>query len=133
MNYHSTFYIKVFANGNQYPLMHLESEIKKMISELEHLARGHMSKSEGVRQELSGIEAVLKGEKELHSFGGDDWCHVDFKKDKSLIINGFDEFEPFEIESDIILNLLTDWYAFLLSYENGEIPGIIHPDKSRSV
>lgn len=133
VNFNATFYIQVYGDGYQIPIMHLESSSIIGLKELSHLARGHMSKSEGVRQELEGIEAVLNDEKEMHPFGGDDWCNVDFRKGKSTIINGFDEFEPFEIESDIILKLLKDWHAFLLSYENGEIPGIIHPDKRESV
>lgn len=130
MNYDSTFYIKVLANGRQFPLMHLESQSLEHFDELSHLARGHMSNSEGVKEELDDIEEVLNGRKEVHSFGGDDWCIVDFKKDKSIISNGFDEFEPFEIDSNIIETLLRDWYSFLLTYEKGEIPGIIYRDKN---
>lgn len=124
MNINSSFYIKVFPDGSQYPLMDIEPKSLEM---LQHLARGHMSNSEGVCEELIGIDSVLNGNKEMHSFGGDDWCIINFKKNKSTIINGFDEFKPFEIDSHLITNLLRGWYNFLLAYENGEIPGIIHP------
>lgn len=125
MDYNATFYIQVYLDGYQIPLMNLESSSLINFKELSHLARGHMSISKGVRQELDGIESVLKGEKEIHSFGGDAWCLVDFKKDTSTVINFYDEFEPFELESNVIYNLLLNWYKFLCTYENGEIPGLI--------
>lgn len=129
MDYNTTFYIQVYRDGYQIPLMHLESSSIISFNELSHLARGHMSTSEGVKQELEGIKFVANGKKEVHSFGGDDWCIVDNRKELSTITNFFDEFEPFEIESYLILNLLEDWYIFLLKWENNEIPGIIHPSK----
>ncbi len=133
VNYNSTFYIQVYKDGYQIPIMHLESNLVEGFKELAHLARGHMSKSKGVIEELGGIEKVLNSEKDTHSFGGDDWCIVDFGKEVSVISSGYDEFESFEIDSDIILKLLKDWNTFLMCYENGEIPGIIHPNKSKSV
>ena len=123
---YSNFVIITELNGNQYPAIFIGNKAYEMLG---NLARGHMSKSEGVKKELLGIKDVLKGNKEVHSFGGDDWCIVDFKKENSTIINGFDGFEPYEIQSQAILNLLEDWYKFLLVYENGEIPGIIHSSK----
>jgi hypothetical protein len=125
MNYR--FYISIDAEGKQSPFM--EFGIHENYKHLGNLSQGHMSKSEGVRQELDGIQEVLNDKKEVHSFGGDDWCIIDFKKEKSSVINGFDEFEPFEINSNLILKLIEDWYEFLLKWENNEISGIIHPDK----
>ena len=60
--------------------------------------------------------------------GGDDWCIVDFRKEKSTIIGGFDEFESFEMESMDIFNLIKDWCQFLRKWENGKIPGLKFPD-----
>ncbi len=120
------FQIIVEEDGRQYPSISIGDSNFEMLS---NLALGHMSRSKGVRKELDGLEAVLGGSKEVHSFGGDDWCIIDFRKERSTIINGFDEFEPVEIDSKIVLDLLQDWYFFLLSYENGEIPGIIFPDR----
>lgn len=127
-----TFYIQVYVDGYQIPLMHLESSPLKTIKELSHLARGHLSNSDGVRSELENMQSVLHGIIEVHSFGGDEWCIVDFRKEKSTIINFFDEFEPFEIESKFIFKLMEDWYAFLLKWENNEIPGLIHPESRRT-
>jgi hypothetical protein len=123
---YSNYCIITELNGSQYPAIFIGNKTYEMLG---NLARGHMSKSEGVKKELLGIEEVLKGNKEMHSFGGDDWCLVDFKKENSTIINSFDEFEPFEMDSHLILKLLEDWYRFLCAYENNEIPGIIHPSK----
>ncbi len=105
------------------------------IGEMQHLgnlALG-LSNSYVVRRELQGMEAVLSEQKEVHHFAGDDWCIVSFRKEKSLVSNGMDSFEPFEIESKLILKLMQDWNEFLLRWENGEIPGIVHPDKRDSV
>ncbi len=125
MEYSVTYYIQVYKDGYQIPLMHLESNLITNFRELSHLARGHMSKSEGVMKELEGMELVLKGQKEVHTFGGDDWCVIDFKNDLSTVISGFDEFESFEIDSKVIYKLLQEWHEFLCFYENGEIPGLI--------
>ena len=110
MEYSVTYYIQVYKDGYQIPLMHLESNLITNFRELSHLARGHMSKSEGVMKELEGMELVLKG---------------DFKNDLSTVISGFDEFESFEIDSKVIYKLLQEWHEFLCFYENGEIPGLI--------
>jgi hypothetical protein len=124
LNY--SFYIEVDTNGKQRPFMALGPIGNAQ--HLGHLAMG-LSSSFLVKNTLEGIESVLNKEKEVYDFAGDDWCIVRFKKEKSIIINGFDEFEPFEIESELILKLMGDWYEFLLKWENNEIPGIIHPDK----
>ncbi len=120
------FYILCDIKGIQEPTMKFGPE--KNHIHLEHLSFGHLSKSEGVQNELKKIRLVLDGLMEIHSFGGDEWCIVDFKKENSTISNFFDEFEPFKIESALILKLLEDWYAFLVKWENNEIPGIIHPN-----
>jgi len=120
------FHIRVYVNGSQCPLMSIgpigESQ------HLAHLAHG-MANSYIVKKELESITEVLTGNKEVHHFAGDDWCIVSFRKENSLISNGMDSFVAFEIESKLILKLMEDWYAFLLTWENNEIPGIIHPDK----
>ena len=98
---------------------------------LGNLALG-LSNSYQVKKVLEGLNDVLNDLKEVHHFAGDDWCIVSFRKGTSLISNGFDEFEPFEIESKLILKLMEDWYEFLLKWENNEIPGIVHPDKRKT-
>ena len=75
------------------------------------------------------IKEVWSNKKPIHHFGGDDSCIVSFGKEKCIFSSGMDSFEPFELESKLILKLMEDWYEFLLKWENNEIPGIIHPDK----
>ena len=121
------FYISSDVRGNQEPSMvfsHSEN-----YKHLGNLARGRMAKSERIQEILGELNDVLDGKKEKCLFAGDDWCIVDFKRDKSIIVNGFDEFEPFEMDSLLILKLMKDWYEFLLKWENNETPGIIHPSK----
>jgi hypothetical protein len=120
------FYIEVSAEGAQRPFMMIGPI--GATQHLGNLALG-LSSSYLVKKELEGIEKVLTNAKEVHHFAGDDWCIVSFKRSKSLVSNGFDAFEPFEIESKLILELVRDWHEFLLKWENNEIPGIIHPDK----
>lgn len=119
------FYIKVESKGSQEALISIQPESFSMLG---NLSQGHLSESKGVKEELSGIQLVLKGEKDLHSFGGDDWCLIDLRKNTSIITNGF---EPIEIDTDHIVKLMEDWLQFLLDYENGNIPGIIHPKSQK--
>ncbi len=122
-----SFYIACDENGKQEPFIRIGSHAD--LIHLSHLAFGHMSKSKGVKHELKEIEAVLKANKKTHSFGGDDWCIVELRKKKAIVMNGFDEFEPFEIDTKGIVNLLERWHEFLVKYENGQIPGIIPENK----
>ena len=117
MNYN--FYVKVLPDGAKFPLIEIEPESLDM---LQHLSRGHLSSSEEVKKELSKIDAVMNGETEKYSFGGDDWCILEVHQERTKIINGFDEFEPFEIDTNDIISLLKDWLLFLIKYENNEIP-----------
>ena len=73
-----------------------------------------MSKSGRIHEILNEIGEVLDGRKEKYDFAGDDWCIVNFKKERSAIINGvFDfTFEPFEMNSIEIQRFMQDWYEF---------------------
>jgi hypothetical protein len=121
------FYIEVDIKGNQRPFMVFGSD--KNFQHLGNLALGRMSKQERIKEILLELGKVEKNEKEVFHFSADDWCIITFKKNYSVVSNGFDEFKPFEMESHLILKLLQDWYKFLCAYENNEIPGIIHPSK----
>ncbi|MFD2563674.1 hypothetical protein [Aquimarina rubra] len=118
------FYIRVEPNGSQEPLISIQPETYNMLA---HIGRGHMYSSDGVKGELEKIGKIIEGEIESYAFGGDDWCILEVKKDKTMITNGFDEFEPLEIDTSHIVKLMEDWLEFLLDYENGNIPGITHP------
>ena len=122
-NLNYEFAIEVLANGKQRPFMKLG--INPNFKHLGNLAMGHLSQSYGVKRDLVELEKVNNGELDKHTFAGDDWCIVIYKRETSTIANGFDEFEPFEMKSSEIHRFLSDWYNFLSKYENGEIPGII--------
>ena len=127
-NFNYKFYISIDEDGKQNPFMTFG--INPNYKHLGNLAMGHLSQSNGVKRDLSEIERVNKGELEKHTFAGDDWCIVIYKNEISTIVNGFDEFEPFEMESSKIHKFLADWYNFLSKYENGEIPGITPSNKT---
>lgn len=117
------FYIEVDINGKQRPFMAVGP-----IGSTQHLgnlALG-LTHSRAVKKVLEGIEEVRCGKKEVHHFAGDDWCIVSFRKTHCLISNGMDSFEPFEMDSDVILKFIQDWFKFLKAWENGEIPGLIY-------
>lgn len=95
---------------------------------LYELGMYHLSKSDGVKVAVENLDKVENGELNQYELSAGDWCVVDVKKDKSVITNNFDEFEPIEIPTSEIVKLMKDWFDFLLAYENGEIPGITHPD-----
>jgi len=130
-NFNYEFAIEVLANGKQRPFM--KFGINPNFQHLGNLSRGHLSSSSGVTRDLIEIKKVNNGEIDEHAFGGDDWCIVIYKKGTSTIVNGFDEFEPFEIESTMIHKFLIDWLDFLSKYEGGEIPGLIPPNKLNSI
>lgn len=98
------------ASGEIRPSIKIEGPKYAMLS---NLSQGHLSRSEGVRQELNKIELVKGGKCEKHSFGGDDWCILDLGKSKTIIENAFNEFDPVEIETEQIYKLLTGWLEFL--------------------
>lgn len=122
-----TFYICTYRDGRQYPIINVAPKDYEMLYEL---GMYHLSKSEGVKVAVENLNKVKNGELNQYELSAGDWCVVDVKKDKSVITNNFDEFEPIEIPTSEIVNLMKDWLNFLTAYENGEIPGITHPDKS---
>ncbi len=117
------FYVKVFRDGRKIPLMWIDDPY----SELYALSQGHLSKSEGVLNEIIETKKVINEEKEVHYFGGSDWCILEVKEKETIVRNGFDEFEPFEVPTSDIIKLMEEWYEFLKLYESGGIPGLI-PD-----
>ncbi len=121
-----TRFIKVFEDSTQIPLLHVHPRKYEMLSDL---ARGHLSQSLNVAHELEQLRKVLNNDLYDYSFGATDWCILNANKEITLITNGFDEFEPIEIKTKEIVNLLEGWYDFLLKYENGQIPGIIPENK----
>lgn len=127
-NFNYEFAIEVLVNGKQRPFM--KFGINPNYKHLGNLAMGHLSQSYGVKRDLDEIEKVNNGEIEKHTFAGDDWCIVIYKKENSTIVNGFDSFEPFEMESSKIYKFLNDWYNFLKKYENDQIPGITITNKT---
>jgi hypothetical protein len=121
-----TFYICTYRDGRQYPIINVAPKDYDMLYEL---GMYQLSKSEGVKVAVENLNKVKNGELNQYELSAGDWCVVDVKKDKSVITNNFDEFEPIEIPTSEIVNLMKDWLDFLTAYENGEILGITHPDK----
>ena len=120
-----TFYICTYIDGRQYPIINVAPKEYEMLYEL---GMYHLSKSDGVKIAVKNLDKVVNGELNQYELSAGDWCVVDIKKDTSVITNNFDEFEPIEISTSEIVKLMKDWLDFLLAYENGEIPGITHPD-----
>ncbi len=121
-----TFYIKTLIDGRQYPILNTFPKKYEMLYEL---GMNQYSTSEGVRDAIENLDKVINGESLSFELSTGDWCVVDVKKDTSIITNNFDEFDPVEIPTSVIVKLMNEWFQFLLAYENGEIPGITHPDK----
>jgi hypothetical protein len=89
-----------------------------------NLSQGHLSKSDGVKEELEKIRMVLNGKLTSYSFGGDEWCVIEVKKDSSTVMNSFDYFKPYEIQTVDLLDLLFRSSNFLELYEQDKIPGL---------
>ena len=115
-----SFFIRVDENGNQTPMMVFFPPRYEMLS---HLAFGHLSSSSGVRKEIDNIYSVLSTSQN-YSFAGDDWCIIDVKDNSCIVSNGFDEYEPFELNTEFILKVLNEWEIFLQRYESGGIQGL---------
>ena len=101
------FFISIDENGKQNPIMTFG--VNPNYKNLGNLAIGDLSKVYGVKRDLKEIEKVNSGEKDKHTVAGDDWCIVIYEKEISTIVNGFDESEPFEMESPMFHKFLTDW------------------------
>jgi len=115
-----SFFIRVDENGNKTPMMTFFPPSYEMLS---HLAFGHLGSSIGVNKEIDSIYDALSCNQN-YSFAGDDWCIVDVKGDSCIVSNGFDEYEPFELNTEFILQILNEWDAFLRRYESGGIQGL---------
>lgn len=121
-----TFFIKVFKDGRQYPIMSVAPKKYEMLYEL---GLYNLSKSDGVKEVIKNLDKVRNEEIAQYELSTGDWCVVDVKRDTSTITNSFDEFEPVEIPTSEVVLLMKEWFNSLLEYENGRIPGIIHPNK----
>ncbi|MEY8779623.1 hypothetical protein AB9K32_04310 [Allomuricauda sp. XS_ASV26] len=120
MEIERSFYIRVDEKGNQYPMMEF---FPPKYSMLAHLGFEEFSKSDKIKYVLKEINKAIK-RKQKYSFASDDWCIVEVLGEKCIIRNGFEEFEPFEVDTSFMLNLLNDWMNFLIKYESKQIPGI---------
>jgi hypothetical protein len=121
MKINASFYIAVYQDGKRFPTISINDPKYQMLG---NLSQGHLSESRGVIDEINNIQKVVNGELASYSFGGDDWCIINVEKGKSSIISGFDSFEPIEVPTRDILELLERWSGFLVAYESGMIPGL---------
>ena len=122
MKINYSFFIRVNENGERKPEMTFFPIEFNMLS---HIGELDFSKSINVSRVIDEIEhSVLNSKK--YSFASDDWCILNVDNKVVSIVNGFDEFKPFELPTDFIIKLLTDWRTFLIKYEYGKIPGLIY-------
>ena len=112
-NFEANFYIAEYETGEEVPAIRIQNSKYAMLA---NLSQGHLSESIGVEQEIRKILEVINKEIDSHSFGGDDWCILDVKRKRTMIINGFDEFDPIEVSTEKILKLMTNWLDFLKSH-----------------
>jgi len=122
----NTFFIKTFKDGRQYPIFSVSPKQYEMLYEL---GMYHLSKSKGVGTVLESLNKIESGELSQYELSAGDWCVIDMKKSISTITNNFDEFEPIQIDTLEIIQLMKEWFDFLTAYENGKIPGIIYPNR----
>lgn len=103
-----TFYIRVREDGSKIPMMEFFPPKFNMLA---HLANGEYSSSQNVKQLLLQIRKSIS-EHMGFSFAADDWCIEDIKADMAYVSNGFDEFEPFQIETDFFIGFLKTGFNF---------------------
>lgn len=108
IKYH--FSSRTAQNGKIIPIIIIESSHFEMLG---NLGNGHLLNPQNVKNEISKIEDVRNGKIDKHTVAGDDWCIIEVEKGKCTVYNGFDEFEPFEIELEELISLLSDWSEFL--------------------
>lgn len=122
------FYIMVDKDGKQVPLMNTGNGDEGYLS---NLAIGRMGFTSTVEKELKNIKEVIDGDKEKHFLSYSESICLDIFQETTLVYDSLGNvfFKPFEIKTGDIYQLLIEWYDFLKFYENGDIPGIIHPDK----
>lgn len=121
MKIYVSYFLRVYQDGRQVPSM--EFPVGKY-ADLSHLANGHLLSAENVKKELEEIHFVLQGKKDMHSFGGDEWCILDVHSLNTMVSCGLEEFEPYEVLTSEIVNVMQGWYDFLSAYENFQIPGL---------
>ena len=122
------FYIKVDKDGKQVPLMNTGNGDMGYLS---NLAVGRMGSIDTVEKELMDIREVIEGVNEKHFLSYSESICLDIFQETTLVYDSLGNvfFNPFEIKTSDIYQLLIDWCNFLKFYKNGDIPGIIHPDK----
>lgn len=116
-----TCFICTYEDGRQYPVLNVAPDKFNMFYEL---GMYELSTSSGVGDAIGKIGNVIDGSLKEYQLSSGDWCVVLISCSKSIVSNNFDEFEPFDIDTDAILQLMKKWYDFLLAYESGNIPGI---------
>jgi len=104
------FLLKNYEDGTCTPAIEF---FEKKFKSLEAIASGHLTTSLGVKRELRIIDDVIYGFKEKHSFAADDWCIVNVEKDFTVIVNGFDEFEPVKVNTLQFYHFFQKWFSFL--------------------
>jgi hypothetical protein len=117
------FYIVIELLGTQTPMIKVEPQEFRWLS---NIGIVQMGRSQTVRLELEKIQKVLDGEEVEYFFAYQEPLYINFCKQDSNVHDGMGMFEPFIMPTIEIVTLLNDWLAFLLAYENGEIPGIIY-------
>lgn len=117
------FMLCVYRDGTRIPAMKVMPDKYRPLAEL---GMHRLSVASNVEAEVARLVAVVAGDGDAYELSTYDWCIVDVGPEVSVVRNGFDEFEPFEMPTAEILKLLRDWADFLRAYERGEIPGITY-------
>ena len=125
-----SFYVSVYEDGDRSIVMHIDPPIYGHLSGL--TVGGYYDKASPVLEELNELRKVASGEKEVYAFGTE-WCFITAKKDFSTIENTFNYYEPFTCPTEEILLLMEEWFDFLTTYENGQIPGLSYPPPPRKI
>lgn len=116
------FYVMVLRDGKQLPWIKIHntgaSEILEKLSTLE------LRKSNKVKELINKITDSTEKFCFYHLT-----LTLEIDKDETTIFEDSADSVPYKIKTNKLKKLLNGWFEFLLVYENGGIPGIIHPDK----
>lgn len=93
---------------------------------LSNLAIGQMGKSTIVKREIEEIKKVTGLQKEKHFLGYSESLSLDVEREETLVYDSLGNvfFDPYQVPTIDVLDLLERWHDFLLIYESGGIPGL---------
>ena len=117
-------YIMVLGDGKQIPWIKIHNDDSyRLIEKIGTSKFRDLSNLENLLEKLKSVE----DEKKEYVYHGN--LELLISTDSTFILEDTTDALNCTVATSKLIEIIEGWYNFLKSYEDGEIPGIIHPDK----